>query len=256
MKKQKARTGWGAVAAWYDELLKSEDTYQKEVILPNIRRLITGCERVVDIGCGQGFFSCALASANVEVAGVDIAPELIARAHALAESQHARVRLAVAPAHHIPYPENSFTAALFILSLQNIREYREALTEAWRVLEPSGSLILVLNHPAFRIPSASSWGFDERTHTQYRRVDRYALPFEARIDMNPGSRHSDDKHFTISFHRSLQDYGKAITKAGFVIDGIEEWHSHRVSEKGPRQIAENTARKEFPLFLMIRAQKK
>jgi hypothetical protein len=48
-------------------------------------------------------------------------------------------------------------------------------------------------------------------------------------------------------------YSKALEKAGFLIQRLEEWESDRESEKGPRQKAENKARKEIPLFLMIQA---
>lgn len=47
---------------------------------------------------------------------------------------------------------------------------------------------------------------------------------------------------------------KALRTANFAIVRMEEWISHRESEKGPRKIAEDTARKEFPLFLAIEAK--
>jgi hypothetical protein len=53
----------------------------------------------------------------------------------------------------------------------------------------------------------------------------------------------------------MQDYMKALSSAGFAITRIEEWISHKKSEKGPRQEAEDRARKEFPLFLAIEARR-
>ena len=52
-------TSWGKVAAWYDDLLDGDDTYQKKVILPNLKRLagIQKGDQVLDLGCGQGFFA-------------------------------------------------------------------------------------------------------------------------------------------------------------------------------------------------------
>lgn len=257
-KPQKKNTGWGKVANWYDTLLQGDDTYQKEVILPQVLRLMVSKRhiRIADIGCGQGFFSFALAEAGAVVTGFDIAPELIERAleHAKTHKEE-NTHFYTAPANRLPARDGAFDAALFCLSLQNIKEYGEALAEAARVLKKDGELFVILNHPAFRIPKATSWGFDDSTQTQYRRVDRYALPFSEQIDMTPGEQNPVKKIYTTSFHRSLQDYSKALRKAGFVITGLEEWHSHRVSQKGPRAKAEDTARKEFPLFLMLRAQK-
>ena len=37
--------------------------------------------------------------------------------------------------------------------------------------------------------------------------------------------------------------------AGLVLAGLQEWHSHKESQPGPRARAENRARREFPLFL-------
>src|SRR3990172_8101428 len=76
---KKKDTSWGKVAGWYDSLLRMDGTYQKEVILPNLLRLmeIKKGDRVLDIACGQGFFSRALVEKGAEVTGVDISPELI-----------------------------------------------------------------------------------------------------------------------------------------------------------------------------------
>lgn len=257
-KSKKINTSWGTVAAWYDTLLLGEGTYQKEVILPNLVRLLEPLQSriIADIGCGQGFFAFALAEGGVTVSGFDIAPELITPAQENVR-KHAELKVSfrVAKAHTLPSKESAFNTALFILSLQNILEYKEALAEAGRVLKKEGEIFIVLNHPAFRIPNGSSWGFDEGAQTQYRRIDRYALPFSSTIDMTPGTKNPKEKKYTVSFHRPLQEYVKALTKAGFVITGVEEWHSHKTSQKGPRAEAEDSARKEFPLFLMLRAKK-
>ena len=75
--------------------------------------------------------------------------------------------------------------------------------------------------------------------------------------MHPGKAARGEKtQETYSFHRPLQVYAKILANAGFVIARIEEWESHRESEKGPRREAEDRARKEFPLFLAIVAEKR
>jgi hypothetical protein len=48
---------------------------------------------------------------------------------------------------------------------------------------------------------------------------------------------------------------KALSKHRFAITRIEEWISHKESEKGPRKEAEDRARKEFPLFLAIEVRR-
>lgn len=110
----------------------------------------------------------------------------------------------------------------------------------------------MLNHPAFRIPHESSWGWDEKEKKQYRRVERYLSELKADINMQPGKKSGV---YTVSFHRPLQYYFKALNKAGFLISLAEEWNSHKKSQPGPRSAAEDIARKEIPLFMCLVAVK-
>lgn len=256
-------TTWEPVASWYDELLSGDDTYQSKVILPNLLRLVAPYEKkngnskkIIDIACGQGFFSHAFAHEGADVLGLDISPELVLLAK---KNAAGTARFEVAPAEKLtPASSNSFDVATIVLALQNIKGINEALKEAARVLKTGGKLVLVLNHPCFRIPKGSAWGFDESARVQYRRVDKYGRPYTVAIDMTPGTRASateKPKIQTVSFHRPLQEYFKALAAAGFAMIGLEEWISHKKSEMGPRAAAEDAARKEFPMFLTLVAQK-
>lgn len=248
----KRDTSWERVAPWYDEHLASDDTYHSKVILPNLVRVLnlTKKERVLDLACGQGFFTRALAPSAQAIVGSDLSSSLIT----LAQSQSDKtITYLVADAAKLVFAKNSeFDVVVCVLALQNIEKLSETFAEVSRVLKPTGRFIFVLNHPAFRIPKQSSWGFDEEKDIQYRRMDAYLSGSKEKIDMTPGQR---QKTFTVSFHRSLQDYSKALRGAGFAITRFEEWISHRKSEKGPRMKAEDRARKEFPLFLMVEASK-
>ena len=265
-------TSWSPVAKWYDETVELEGSYQRELILPNLLRLmeIKNDERILDLACGQGFFSRAFAGAGAEVIGADISKDLIKIA---AEKSEKEILYHIAPAHSLPFLANqSIDKTALVLALQNIEPLEETLKECARVLAQNGRLFIVLNHPAFRIPRGSSWGFDEETKTQYRRIDRYLSNSKEKILMNPGLNAtkervgstnsanefvlSEEKEtYTFSFHRPLQTYAKALAKAGFLISRMEEWNSHKKSQPGPRAEAENRARKEIPLFLAIEAQK-
>jgi hypothetical protein len=105
----------------------------------------------------------------------------------------------------------------------------------------------------------SSWGWDEQESVQYRRVDGYLSAAKIMVDMHPGQGMvpggGGKSVQTISYHRSLQDFFKALNNAQFAVTRLEEWISHRSSEKGPRQKAEDTARKEIPIFMMLEARR-
>jgi ubiquinone/menaquinone biosynthesis C-methylase UbiE len=249
----KKDTTWSAVSKWYDDHLEKEvGTYQRELILPNMLRLlaIEKGDRVLDLACGQGFFSRAFAVAGALVTGVDASQKLIAIAK---ERPVEGAKFYAAPAHALDFiADGKQDAIAIILAIQNIANPHEVLKECARVLAQGGRLLIVLTHPAFRVPKGSSWGFDEETRTQYRRVDEYLSEKKVKIQMHPGE---DPESYTISFHRPLQLYVKLLSRAGFAITRLEEWNSHKKSAPGPRQRAEDRARKEIPLFMCIEARK-
>lgn len=273
-----ASTSWGRVAKWYDNLLeKDEGTYQKNLILPNLLRLLQTKrgETILDLACGQGFFSREFAKAGAKVIGVDVSKELIDFAKKYSSrSKNLKMRdnsvvlrnvakkqlnnripptieYHVAPADNINFLNNkSIDKITLILALQNIENVHGVLTECNRVLRENGQLFIVLNHPAFRIPKKSSWEWDEKQKIQYRRIDSYLTESKIKIQMHPGS---DPKNITWSFHRPLQFYLKILNKYDFCVSRLEEWNSNKISESGPMAEAENRARREFPLFLFIGA---
>ncbi len=268
-------TSWGKVADWYDEVVADPDSYQQKVILPNIVRIVAPKKglKVLDLACGQGFFSHELAKLGAEIVGVDVSKELTALARKkLGPAEHAyspeseslglaRSRSAVSaePAFFLARTDDlsvlggkKFDIVISILAIQNIENISGTFKEVSRALLPKGKFVIVLNHPMFRIPKKSSWGFDEENKIQFRRVDEYISESRTEIQMNPGAKESEN---TISFHRPLQTYSKILANSGFSILRIEEWISHKESEKGPRQIAENKARKEIPLFMCLECVK-
>ncbi|MBI5530045.1 MAG: class I SAM-dependent methyltransferase [Candidatus Doudnabacteria bacterium] len=251
-----SNTSWGKVAGWYNQLLEEgEDTYQEKVIKPNLLRLlnISPGENIIDIGCGQGYFSRELAKAGAKVLGVDIGAELISLAKTQSGKNESYLVLSAEKLNGIA--DNRFDAAICILALQNMKNLPAAIGEMSRVLKPGGRAVLVLNHPTFRVPGASNWDYDEKQKVQYRRIDGYMSEITQAVDMTQGVKEMRNKKFTYSFHHPLQVYFKAFYKSGLVVSRLEEWISHKTSDKGARKLAEDKARKEIPLFMCIEVRK-
>jgi ubiquinone/menaquinone biosynthesis C-methylase UbiE len=157
----------------------------------------------------------------------------------------------VAPANRLQFAKASeFDAVTCVLALQNIEDLLGTCKEVNRVLKKGGRFVFVINHPMFRVLKRSSWEYDRLANVQYRRVDGYLSAAKVSVAMHPGKADSEK---TVSYHRSLQDFSKALQSAGFAIERIEEWTSHKKSAAGPRQKAEDKARKEIPLFMAISA---
>jgi ubiquinone/menaquinone biosynthesis C-methylase UbiE len=247
------KTDWGDVADWYDQLVgESGSEYHREVVLPGVLRLINSqpSQRILDIACGQGVLCRLLEKRGAEVTGVDGASELIKAAR---DRGPQSIHYHVADARELNFlPENHFDAASCVLAIQNINPIQPVFAGAARALKPGGRLVIVMMHPAFRGPKETSWGWDNKANVQFRRVDRYLLPRKSPIVAHPGKPGSQ---YTWTFHKPIESYVKSLRNAGLLIDTIEEWPSHKTSTSGPRASAENTARKEIPMFMAIRALK-
>ncbi len=247
------RTDWGGVAEWYDKLVgEAGSEYHREVVLPGVLRLLApkAGQRIVDVACGQGVLCRMLLERGVHAVGVDAARELIAAAR---ERSDRAIEYHVGDARQLGFlPANHFDAATCVLAIQNIHPIAPVFAGVARVLQTGGRFIVVMMHPHFRGPKETSWGWDEKSQVQYRRVDRYLLPRKTPIVAHPGKKPGV---YTWSFHKPLESYVKAARNAGLLVDALEEWPSHKTSTSGPRRAAENRAREEIPMFLALRALK-
>jgi SAM-dependent methyltransferase len=94
--------------------------------------------RVIDIGCGEGQLTRALAKLGAHVTGYD---PFIAETEPVAHGA-GTYRLAKASADAIPEPDGAADLVLFVFSLHHVpaAKFEGALAEARRVLRPSGRL--------------------------------------------------------------------------------------------------------------------
>jgi len=247
---RKNNTSWGKVSAWYDEYLTNDDTYQSKVILPNLQRIINNYLKlnsfVLDLGCGQGYFvKNIFDKLPQKVIGFDISSELLS----IAKKNMSGREFVCGDAHDLTKLNNyKFDIIYSVLAVQNMQDLSKVAIEISKVIAPGGKIILVLNHPCFRVAKESDWHFDGRR--QGRVVYNYMSDKRCAIDMNPGSQMK--QNMTYSFHHPLQVYSKVFSKNGFAIEKIEEWISHKKSEQGAaRAFAEDKARTEIPMFMCL-----
>lgn len=239
---------WDSSERWYTSCVGEKGHYYHQtVVLPNVLRLLGTPSSLLDLGCGQGVLARHL-SEKTEYFGVDQSKELIASAKKLTKKGHFFISDV---STEIPVEKKDFDAACFILSLQNMENGEGAIATASRHLRKKGRLLIVLNHPCFRIPRQSGWGVDETMKLQYRRMNGYLSSQQIPIQTNPGK---SDSAVTYSYHHPLSDYAMWLQKAKLSILSMEEWISDKKSE-GAKAKMEDRARREFPLFLCLLAEK-
>ena len=98
-----------------------------------------GC-RVLDIACGEGYGSAALAQTASSVVGVDIAEDAIA--HATARYTADNLRFAQGSLTAIPAADAAFDLVVCFETLEHVRDQELAIQEMRRVLRPEGLLIV------------------------------------------------------------------------------------------------------------------
>lgn len=247
-------TSWEKVGQWYGDLVGDQGHYyHRQVILPRLLPLLElehySTPHLLDIACGQGVLARCLPP-HVAYTGVDASPALIKKAKQLAPTVDHRF-ITADVTRRGGLPKGPFSHAVILLAIQNIATPAPLLRQVSRILEPQGSLIIICNHPCFRIPRHSSWGVDRERRIQYRRLDRYLSSLHIPIQAHPSR--GEESAATDSFHHPLSDYFEWLYGAGFAVDCLEEWCSDKQSEGGCAQM-ENRARQEFPLFLALRAK--
>ena len=250
--KQKPDTSWNKVSGWYDQLVGEKGSdYHQNVIIPGALAMLDPQkgEKILDVACGQGVFSRRLKEKGAEVTGIDSSRDLIKAA----QQRSPNIKFVVADATSLKiFPNGSFDAATCIMAIMNIDPLDLVIKEMARVLKKDGRMLLVLNHPCFRIPRQSGWGMDEKRKLQYRRIDSYMSELKVPIKMHPGE---NPNIHTWTFHRPLSSYFKAFAENGLVVNQFEEWVSHRKSMPGASKRTEDRSREEIPLFLALEAIK-
>lgn len=126
-----------------------EKAYHKRDMIRR-RRLVrealgaTAGERILDVGCGPGFYARELLDEVGEtgsVAAVDASPDMLALARQRCRG-HSNVTLEEGDATALPAPGEQFDAALCVQVMEYVPDPTRALAEMHRVLRPGGRVVV------------------------------------------------------------------------------------------------------------------
>lgn len=104
--------------------------------IPEKRRL-----KILDVGCGAGFFSILLAKEGHEVFGIDLTPEMIENAIQLAEEENADCRFQVMDAEKPIFADETFDVVISRNLTWTLPNAEHAYSEWMRVLKTGGILL-------------------------------------------------------------------------------------------------------------------
>jgi SAM-dependent methyltransferase len=112
--------------------------------------------RILDVGCGTGHTTMALAARGAAVTGLDLTEEMLAVAREEASRRGIAVGFELGLAEELPFPDASFDAVTSRVCAHHYRDAAASVREARRVLR-SGGVHLVLDTVAPEPPLVDTY---------------------------------------------------------------------------------------------------
>ncbi|WP_392839709.1 class I SAM-dependent methyltransferase [Streptomyces sp. LN500] len=235
---------WDTIADWYAERLRTGSAmheFSRDILLDCLPETLTG-QRILDLGCGEGIITRALAARGAWALGIDPFPRMIEQAQAAPKNGPPGAHYAVDDGCTLAtVATGSVHWVTAALSLNNVPDLSAALTAVRRVLVPGGGLAFTIAHPCFEAPHAT---WTDRAQGRPRRVvgDYHAEGFW-RSDNPQGVRRAGNQH------RMLSTYLNALGGHGFLLEATAE------PSPSSRVAAEQPQRAGLPPFFLVRASR-
>lgn len=216
------RKEWDAAAAAYVEAQSTgRDFYRLEVFGPAQIELCgrTKGLRLLDVGCGAGYFSRAMADGGASVTGIDISAEMIRHASEIESRQPRAIRYVLGDASdlRLHFQPQSFDIATSCLALQDMPDINSVLCSVRDALVPGGRFVVSIAHPCTDTPFRR-WQKNASGERQCLCIDRY-------FDRGPITYRWKDWAYeftTSSMHATLEDWIEWFTAAGFSLRALRE----------------------------------
>lgn len=130
-----------AYAAWRESVLgRVTDRLEQHLILERIKS--PAGLRILDVGCGDGILTLALARQGAQATGVDASETMVAAALDRVEGHGVDASFKVAQTEALPFGPGTFDVVIAATVLCFIENATEPLREMSRVLKPGGRLIV------------------------------------------------------------------------------------------------------------------
>lgn len=211
---------WYELTEWWLSEVSDDPAYEDVVtpLLVDVLRPEPGA-RYVDLGCGEGRVIRVLSEIVGGVVGIDINPELVRRAPKSVTGDVLKT----------PFRSDAFNGAYSVLTLEHLDDYVSFFGEAARVVEPTGTLALVINHPFWTAPESTP--ISDSDGEVLWRPGRYFSNDSSSIPAGAGE--------VCFYHRSLADLFNAAAMAGWSLERmVERPHHELVDQEGiPRLLA-------------------
>jgi SAM-dependent methyltransferase len=234
---------WSDIAGWYDALLRA-GSGPHETALASLLGLVPDLRGadVLDVACGQGLATRALAAAGARrVVGIDASPPMVALATEHPAPAGGAVEYRIDDGQALgTCPDGAFDGVTCQLGLMDIPDLDATLAAVHRVLRPHGWFVFVIGHPVVLAPDARPVDVDGRPGVA---VTGY---FHERFWRSPnphGVRRAGNHH------RTLATYLNALVGAGFRLEAVDE------PRAGGLLAEQQPAYADVPMFFAARVRR-
>jgi SAM-dependent methyltransferase len=242
------REAWDRAADGYAEGQASGfDFYRYEFFGPAQAAIcgdVSGL-RLLDVGCGSGYFSREMAARGARVTAIDISPRMIALAREQERASPLGIEYRIVDASDLlrEFEPDSFDIATSCLALQDMPNPAGVFRAVHGVLRNGGRLVAAIEHPCTN-PPFRAWERDEQRRKRWLCIDRYydRGPREYVWQRWPGA------FATTANHAPLEDWFDWIIAAGFQIRGVRE---PRPTEDAVRARPALADARRVPYFLIF-----
>ena len=210
---------WNKAADEYNAAIIRGDFFREKLLDIVLLQLLGKIhnKKVLDAGCGQGYFSHILYKAGAHVVGVDGSRNLIKLAKQNYEENESLKFLEHNLKTKLPFQDQAFDIILCNMVLMDFDPIDATLHEFARVLRPQGIFIFSVLHPLFSTGFLHKTIWERITHAlPHYAISRYKTPF------NSSRCVAGIKKSTTYYHRPISFYTNALDMYGFLIKKVEE----------------------------------
>lgn len=211
---------------------------------PAIRELLPPIagKRVVDLGCGFGWFVRWAAQRGAAAClGLDLSERMIARA--VAETADDRIAYRIADLETLDLPPVAFDLAYSSLAFHYIADFARLTATVHRALVPGGHFVFTVEHPIYMAPAQPGWSEDADGRRTWP-VDGYAVEGPRRTDWLAKG--------VLKHHRTIGTTLNALVDAGFAIRRVVEWAPTDGQIVASPALA---AERDRPMLLLVAAER-
>ncbi|TQS31218.1 class I SAM-dependent methyltransferase [Microbispora sp. KK1-11] len=176
----------------------------------------------LDMACGDGVYSRALAERGAKVIGIDQSAEMIRIAKGIEDEQNLGIRYQVQDAAELEsIGQFDLVTAIYLLQYAPTREALESMCRALRAnLKEGGRLVTLVFNPHMDPARADMAKYGMTVKLPENKRDGAPIWVEVLLDPPAG--------FTV-YHWSQEAYEQALEDAGFT---NLTWHEYEVSPEG------------------------